>query len=351
MYPLDYPMGVIERHSSKFVLDPFCGRGTTNMAARLSNIFSVGIDSSRVAHAISSAKMVNCKPEAIIHECEDILSTPCVLEVPQGDFWKMMYSPEVLEDLCKLRGALLEDCKSPERIALRGLVLGALHGPLRKDGTSSYFSNQFPRTFASKPDYSVKYWSKHGLLIPPHIDAREIIRHRATRCYSEDYGEVKGYTLMGDSRSQLLFEMLKDDLGDIEFDTVITSPPYHGMSTYIPDQWIRNWFLGGPDDVEYTSKGQTSGNLSSFTRQLSNVWKNCSTVCKAGAKLCVRFGEIGSKDVTPEDIILKSLDGTDWNLEDIHEAGKPVHGRRSSELFLKTNLREYNEIDIVATLV
>lgn len=32
------------------------------------------------------------------------------------------------------------------------------------------------------------------------------------------------------------------------------SPPYYGMRTYLPDQWLRLWFLGGPDYVEHQLK-------------------------------------------------------------------------------------------------
>ena len=62
MYPLDYPLGAIGASGAAAILDPFCGRGTTNMAARLNDIFSVGIDSSVVAFAISSAKMIDTTP-------------------------------------------------------------------------------------------------------------------------------------------------------------------------------------------------------------------------------------------------------------------------------------------------
>ena len=51
---------------------------------------------------------------------------------------------------------------------------------------------------------------------------------------------------------------IEDGIGDIEgdartalrrirrrFTRVITSPPYLGMRTYLPDQWLRYWALGG----------------------------------------------------------------------------------------------------------
>ena len=44
MYPLDFPMRVLasESRKNKWVYDPFCGRGTTNLAAQLNRMPSVG---------------------------------------------------------------------------------------------------------------------------------------------------------------------------------------------------------------------------------------------------------------------------------------------------------------------
>ena len=44
MYPLDFPLRVLKKHGKRgdWVIDPFCGRGTTNFAARLLQMPSVG---------------------------------------------------------------------------------------------------------------------------------------------------------------------------------------------------------------------------------------------------------------------------------------------------------------------
>src|SRR6266545_7384754 len=59
MFPLDFPMRILNRYGQpgQRVLDPFCGRGTTNFAARLSGLHTVGMDSSPVATAITAAKL------------------------------------------------------------------------------------------------------------------------------------------------------------------------------------------------------------------------------------------------------------------------------------------------------
>jgi hypothetical protein len=47
MYPLSFPLKILQRHAQpeSWVLDPFCGRGTTNYAARLLGLPTIGIDS------------------------------------------------------------------------------------------------------------------------------------------------------------------------------------------------------------------------------------------------------------------------------------------------------------------
>ncbi len=344
-------MGVIERYGGTAILDPFCGRGTTNLAARLNGIYSIGIDSSEVAYAISSAKMVEVTADGVMAAYDSIVAHSEEEDVPVGDFWSLMYNPLVLKTLCKIRSALLEDCKTPERIALRGIILGALHGPLLVNGSSSYLSNQFPRTYASKPDYSVRYWKKVGLTHPPNVNVRDVVMKRAYRCYSELINPPKGFIIKGDSTEKETFEKIKALNGKVKFDTVITSPPYHGISTYIPDQWVRNWFVGGPDRVEYTTRGQATGDIRSFINQLNAVWSNCGDLCSDGTHMFVRFGEIGDKSIDPAEIIHKTFDGTFWKIDSVVGAGAPKKGRRSCSSFLKSTLHDYREIDVQAILI
>ena len=54
---------------------------------------------------------------------------------------------------------------------------------------------------------------------------------------------------------------------------VITSPPYYGMRTYIQDQWLRHWFLGGRDEVDYEACTQFHHcSHDDFAADLARVW-------------------------------------------------------------------------------
>src|SRR5262249_48035230 len=201
MYPLDFPLNAMRRLSGKsnWVLDPFCGRGTTNYAARLVGAPSIGFDSSPIAIAITRAKLTAADASAVVREAEAILraKTP-EHTIPDGPFWRLLYHPDTLRELCHLRAALLDNCRSSARIVLRAILLGALHGP-RTKGAPSYLSNQSPRTFAPKPDYAVRFWRRHRLR-PPRAPLRDIVRRRAAHYLTCQPVTVASHIRLADSR-------------------------------------------------------------------------------------------------------------------------------------------------------
>src|SRR6266850_5725454 len=133
MFPLTFPLERLRSaRPGDWVIDPFCGRGSTNYAARLLGLPSVGIDSNPVAAVIAEAKLVATTPERIIQVCTSILETTRTPRVPKGAFWRTCYHPNTLRQLCKLRSDLRTGRSSPARSALRALLLGRLHGPRPK---------------------------------------------------------------------------------------------------------------------------------------------------------------------------------------------------------------------------
>jgi hypothetical protein len=349
MFSLDFPLGILSRNAYEgdWVLDPFCGRGTTGFAARLLGLGTVGIDSSPVAAAIAAAKLKNVSAQRVLAEAESILSDERYRapEVPNGEFWRWAFSRRTLLDVCRLRTALLEDCSSPSRVVLRAVVLGALHGPTTKK-TPSHLSNQAPRTFAPKPDYSVRFWRARGLR-PKDVDTRKVIELRANRYLAPQLPRPLGTIRLGDSRKAR--SMRNDEL----FDWVITSPPYYGMRTYIQDQWLRNWFLGGPPEVDYAPSAAdlTHRSRDDFVEQLRTVWGNAREASNEGAKLVCRFGTIRDRDVDPRSILRESLLNTGWVVSTIRDAGSAMSGKRQAQQFAYVSQPAQREIDVYAVAV
>lgn len=345
MFPLDFPLGVLRERAAQgdWVLDPFCGRGTTNYAARVLGLPSIGVDSSPVAVAIAHAKLVNTTPRRIVAAAERILAASRLAQAPpDGEFWQQAYRPEVLIALCRLRAELLRDCRSPARKALRAIVLGALHGP-RTRGRPSYFSNQCPRTYSPKPRYAVSFWRERGLQ-PPEVDVIELIRTRAERYYAhQPVGE--GLVGLADSRDATAFA----PAGDRQPRWIITSPPYYGMRTYLPDQWLRNWFLGGESRVEYSNAGQLGHpSPGAYADQLRTVWKNVASVTASDAQLIVRFGGIADRKADPLSIIKSSLKESGWRIATVKPAGSAASGKRQSLHFARTSSAARDEYDVWA---
>jgi DNA methylase len=347
MFRLDFPLRVLHSRASPgdLVFDPFSGRGTTNYAARLLGLPSVGIDSNPVAVALTKAKLANTTADEVTAVADEIMSD-CGAgpDVPAGEFWQWAFHHDVLSVLCKLRHALVQDCSSDARKALRAIILGALHGPLAK-GAPSYFSNQCTRTYAPKPAYAVRFWKARDLR-PPLVDVNKIIHMRAKRYYEHQQSAV-GFAISGDSRMKSTYTAIPSR----EVKWIITSPPFYGMRTYIPDQWLRNWFVGGPSGVDYSNNNQLQhSSPEDFAMQLRAVWHNVAYVSAPDARLVIRFGGISDRSADSLEILRSSLRESPWTLHTVKAAGSAEHGKRQSEHFARTRFAARPEHDAWAYL-
>lgn len=349
MFPLTFPYRALKSaNEGDLVYDPFCGRGTTNYAARLLGLESFGVDSNPVAHAIAQAKLIDVKPKAIINLCNDILSNNEITTLPNSAFWNLAYHENTLVEICILRDYFLKRIHrlTKAEIALKAIVLGILHGPVMKS-QPSYLSNQMPRTFATKPDYSVRYWMERDME-PKFVSTAQLVKRKAEYIFNEQVPKKSsGKIFLGDSREMKSIQGKK-------FDWIVTSPPYYGMSTYEQDQWLRNWFLGGIEKVDYSSKDQLKHRSEdAFTKDLAKVWKNTARKCKPQAKMVIRFGALPSKsEKTPSQLIKDSIGFADcgWRIRTIHKAGQPVDSKRQANQFKNSAGKYIEEIDVYATL-
>lgn len=343
MFPLDFPLSVLRRHASpgEVVVDPFCGRGTTNFAARVLGLETYGVDSSPVAYAIAAAKLANVGADEVVQLAQRLLQESTqVGELPDDEFWRLAYHPEVLQEICILREALLSDCSSDAHVALRAIILGALHGPQQKT-FPSYFSNQCPRTYSPKPRYATKFWRARGLT-PQRVDVLEIIERKARRCFA-GIERANGRVILGDSRKSAILEAVK------KADWVITSPPYYGMKTYVSDQWLRHWFVGGSALVDYAADRQiTHSSPDVFSDELKGVWRNAGLASEVGTKLVIRFGGINDRRADPKEIIKSSLAGTGWCIQTVRAAGNADVGKRQADQFMRTKASPLHEYDVWA---
>lgn len=344
MFPLEYPLRVLRkhRHHSPVVLDPFCGRGTTIYAARELGLASWGIDSSPIAVAIAKAKLASADLDEILKLAERLIARR-PKQIPESEFFNKAYHKQTLKELCGLREGLLSLRKETSvSTLLRAAALGCLHGPLNK-GEQSYFSNQMPRTFAAKPDYALKFWKDRNLRAPK-VSVLEVIKRKLIRIanLNRESGSSIDQIICGNSQSAELFINIPSD-----FSLVITSPPYYGMKTYIQDQWLRMWFLGGPDFVDYETNEEQLNHESQdkFIKSLSMVWDNLRRSKADNLHLYVRFGSVPSVKSDALQILRSSLEESGgWRVVYTQNASNANKGKRQA-IQMVNNSQPVDEYD------
>ena len=168
----------------------------------------------------------------------------------------------------------------------------------------------------------------------------QLIERRAGRFYSETEKPGVGCVIIGDSQRKEIFDRFGSKVS-----WIITSPPYYGMCTYGPDQWLRSWFVGGTADVNYSSKGQLShSSTEEFSKGLSNVWRNCAAVSKLDCRMIIRFGAINDREIDALALLKQSLSKTGWRITNCRKAGSASHGRRQADHFVSAEdaIAEYD---------
>lgn len=323
-------MRILKRHrtDSPVVVDPFCGRGTTIYAARKSGLRSYGFDTSPIAVAIAKAKLASAKVDDILELAARYVESDAK-NVPDTPFFKKAYTPSTLKQLCSIRESLMRvRVETNETALLRAAVLGCLHGPKAKNSAQSgYFSNQMPRTFASKPDYSVRFWNERDLSAP-RVSVLNVIRRKLERITDLATPSVGSFHRIKceDARLAAPYRNLGGRL------VVVTSPPYYGMRTYVQDQWLRNWFLGGPPEVDYDTEIQLShSGHDDFIRDLAKVWTNLKNRAD-GIDLYVRLGTIPSAKSDAKELFRSSLEESGgWRLVYTQPAKTASEGKRQAD--------------------
>jgi len=268
------------------VFDPLSGRGTTVFESLVNGRHAFGTDINPVAACVAGAK---ADPPRLASTLARLRSLEVSFRkhrgyaLPGSEFFAECFNVSTLRQIVFLKRQLRwRDTKVDRFIA--ALVLGCLHGESHK--TELCLSNRMPRTISTKPDYSVRWWRTNGYVAPAR-DVFEVLRRLAQFRLSMDVPDLTGRVALRDARhAAASFPKLKGRVA-----LIVTSPPYLDTTDYIEDQWLRLWFLGGPERPRVT--GNTDDRHTSIERYwqfLSEAWKGCAPLAKQAAKVVVRIG-------------------------------------------------------------
>jgi hypothetical protein len=120
------------------------------------------------------------------------------------------------------------------------------------------------------------------------------------------------------------------------------------MRTYLPDQWLRLWFLGGPDYVEYRQPQAQLEHTGAdhFSAEMARVWKNVAGRATPNARLIIRFGGIHDREAEPMDVLKASLADTGWRLVTVKTVPDADRGRRQVRQFQASPKKSIAEHDV-----
>jgi hypothetical protein len=291
MFPEDF----VERHLLAYsrpgdlVLDPFAGRGTTLLTSLLNNRQAIGTDINPVAACVAGAK-TNVPPLSEVLSRIAELRHQCQRSVKRGepptDFFRACYHLETLQEVIFLRTNLNWRRRRVDRF-IAALVLSGLHGEAHK--SELCMSNRMPRTISTKPNYSIRWWQEHGY-IASRRKTFDILEKIALMRYKMPPPAIRGGMRLGDARK--CGRLFPNSLGQVSL--VITSPPYIDTTDYAEDQWLRLWFLGGPDKpIRGSHPDDRHTKAENYWAFLSESWagiapllaKRCHVVVRIGGRL------------------------------------------------------------------
>lgn len=247
MFPAKVAHQFIQQYSrpGEVVLDPFSGRGTTPLQARVEGRQAIANDLSPLAFVLSRAKADPPSWEAangFVDELQRAFKATRHGEPDVSPDIRMLYHDNTLAQLVFIRKRLLSKklrAWTQSEVMLAGALAGIMHGGWRRDGTSQYLSISMPNTFSMSPSYVEKFIREKGLQKLDQ-DVFERLRDKLARLYLDENSGEAGVAHQLDAATLLS----GDNLAPGSIDLVVTSPPYLQVVNYAQSNWIRLWLLG-----------------------------------------------------------------------------------------------------------
>jgi SAM-dependent methyltransferase len=283
---------------SRFVLDPFCGVGTTNLACRERGLNSVGFDVSPLALFAARVKSRDYKAaelKATLASLREAHFQPHDRSWIPGEISRF-FNPHTLDDIVFFGKELnkIEDHEIRDFFRLGMISAADRCSYMFKDGSVVKFRKH------PVPPFRKFYFARMKRMI------HDIKKMKTKKC--------KTIIAEGDARSIRL--------EDGAIDCVITSPPYLNKIEYTKIYRIEEFlFFGGREASDHSlrsfigSKAEPEaifeglpGSANAYFHDMRRVLRELHRVCKDGAKLAIVVGNGCFPDrVVDSDVLLSKL--------------------------------------------
>lgn len=290
MFPTSFADVVVQDYTQPgdAVLDPFAGRGTAVYSAAIQDRHATGIEINPVGYVYANAKLKPGDNAAVTRRLHELAEISPIFRDEANDlppFFHHCFAPKVREFLVAARSTLNWRRSKTDR-TLMALILISLHG---KRGQS--LSNQMRQMTAMAPDYSIRWWTEKNLT-PPDIDPIAFLEKRIKWRYVHGKPQIPDATVfLHDSVKKLPY--LAREIQESQrprAKLLVTSPPYHNVTNYYYDHWIRLWLLGMPEHPGKASNsyGGKFSNQERYRQLLKQVFVRAKPLLTEDATIYVR---------------------------------------------------------------
>lgn len=331
------------------VFDPFCGRGTTVFESLLNGREAAGVDINPVAACVAGAKSDPPTLVSLSARLETLQRKYAVaserITVPAEPFFRACFHGKTLRQIVFLRTKLAwRDSRIDRFIA--AVALGCLHGESHK--SKNCLSNRMPRTISTKPEYSVRWWNERSY-VAPERDAFSILRELAAYRLSQDPARLRGTVRLRDARvASRAFPKLHEQVS-----LIVTSPPYLDTTNYAEDQWLRLWFLGGPErPLRLKNKDDRHRSTELYWKFLAEAWAGCQELVRSRTTVVVRIGGTRLDKHQLADGLNDSIEEgfSSYRVRALHSGCTTEIKNRQTNAFRPGTTQERYEHDFVFTL-
>lgn len=329
MFPTAFADEVIRNYTQRgdAVMDPFAGRGTAVFSAAIRHRPAIGIEINPLGFVYANAKLKPGSHNKVVRRLEELATISGQYQEEASalpEFFHCCFSEKIREFLLTARANLNWRQNNADR-TLMALILISLHG---KIGQS--LSNQMRQSTAMAPDYCIRWWREKGLT-PLDLDPVAFLGKRIQWRYRHGAPKTKNATVYLGNSSQKLPRLARTiQTGKRpKVKLLFTSPPYHNVTNYYYDQWLRLWMLGGPEYPYTNTSNRYGGKFSNYDqyRQLLNqVFTHAKPILRDDAIIYVRTDRRKSTYYSTRDALIHNFPE-----KNITEIAQPLDARRQTK--------------------
>ena len=287
MFPVSFAIEAVKEYTKPgdCVFDPFAGRATSLFAAASEGRFGLGIEINPVGWVYGKAKLQTAERDDVEQRIRWLGKRArnyrtVAKRLPL--FFDFCFCPEVKEFLLAARD-LLDWRRTKVDWTTMALLLIDLHGK-----RENALSNQMRQTKAMSPHYAIRWWKERNLESPDRDPVEFMLKKVQWRYAKGCLASGSGQIYLGDCQS--ILTRWKNRPPKIKANLLLTSPPYHGVTNYFYDQWLRLWLLGGPEKPYNFSEPckRKFENKKQYSEMLCHVFAKSKSLLKRNAVVFVR---------------------------------------------------------------